>query len=96
MSFSSILQSSFCCRVARTVRRAYFSISSAVPDSLAAAWPASACALRATRFASSPDLSVGGLPSKTYTGLCGCQWRRQAGRTGMAHFIPLSIMRSVR
>lgn len=69
MSFKSCLQSSFCSLVTLTVRLANFSISSAVPVSFASACPASACAFRATRFASSPDLSVGGLPSKTYSGL---------------------------
>jgi hypothetical protein len=65
ISLSNRLQSSFCSRVTLTVLLANFSISSAVPVSFASVCSASAWALRATRFASSPDLRVGGFPSKT-------------------------------
>jgi hypothetical protein len=65
MSFSSSWHSWLCSRVTRTVRRENFSTSSAVPVSFASSAAAWASVLRWKRFASSPDLSFGGAPSKT-------------------------------
>ena len=97
MSLSNILQSSFCSLVTLTVRLANFSTSSAFPASFASANPASACAFLATRFASSPDFSVGGFPSKTYSGL----FRTHQPTLSLepsegTHFIPLSTILRVR
>lgn len=69
MSFSSRWHSALCSLVTRTVRRENFSTSSAVPVSLASSSPSVASCLRWNRFASSPDLSLGGAPSNTYSGL---------------------------
>jgi hypothetical protein len=66
---SSFLQSSTYSGVMRTVRLEKRSMSSSLPASCAAARSAMAFSFAALRFASSPPLSVGGFPSKTYTGL---------------------------
>mmetsp|Transcript_70272 Transcript_70272/g.192869 ORF Transcript_70272/g.192869 Transcript_70272/m.192869 type:complete len:200 (+) Transcript_70272:726-1325(+) len=69
-SRSSSCTSSFICGVMRAVLCAAFTMSSLLaPPSMAAASSTSASAFFSARPASVCDLSSGGLPSKTYTGL---------------------------
>ncbi len=59
------MQSSMCSLPIFTVRFAKRSMSSTLPSSVATSRPFSALALISLRLAISPDLSEGGLPSKT-------------------------------
>lgn len=65
INFSSRWHSALCSLVTLTVLLANFSTSSAVPVSRASSSPSCASCLRWKRLASSPDLSLGGAPSKT-------------------------------
>mmetsp|Transcript_6302 Transcript_6302/g.26176 ORF Transcript_6302/g.26176 Transcript_6302/m.26176 type:complete len:207 (-) Transcript_6302:116-736(-) len=89
MRRSKCFASSWCDPCMCTVRLASFSASataslaasaSSSPAAAMRAWAASksilAFSLASFRFASSPDLSVGGLPSNTYTGRTPCSMSR--------------------